>query len=83
MSDEPITVLMVNEYPDYIDAQVWAAELKSRVPQLEFRLWPDAGDKSDIDVVLIDMTSPGRPPAAVMTKSRSPAREFTTVIIWA
>ncbi|MER9420117.1 hypothetical protein NKI95_29955 [Mesorhizobium sp. M0306] len=60
MSDEPITVLMVNEYPDYIDAQVWAAELKSRVPQLEFRLWPDAGDKSDIDVVLIDKgASPG------------------------
>ncbi|MER8867337.1 glyoxylate/hydroxypyruvate reductase A [Mesorhizobium sp. M0751] len=54
MLGEPITVLMVNEYPDYIDAQVWAAELKTRVPQLEFRLWPDAGNKSDIDIVLID-----------------------------
>lgn len=60
MSDEFITVLMVNEYPDYIDAHVWAAELKTRVPQLEFRIWPDAGNKSDIDIVLIDKgASPG------------------------
>ncbi|MFD2053576.1 NAD(P)-dependent oxidoreductase [Mesorhizobium calcicola] len=54
MFGESITVLMVNEYPDYIDAQVWAAELKTRVQQLEFRLWPDAGNESDIDIVLID-----------------------------
>ncbi|AZO74770.1 MAG: glyoxylate/hydroxypyruvate reductase A [Mesorhizobium sp.] len=54
MSGQPITVLMVNEYPDYIDADVWAAELKNRVPQLEFRLWPDVGNKGDIDIVLID-----------------------------
>ncbi|TCN30195.1 NAD(P)-dependent oxidoreductase [Sinorhizobium americanum] len=60
MSGKPISVLMVNEYPDYIDAEVWAAELKNRVPQLEFRLWPDAGNKGDIDVVLIDKgSSPG------------------------
>ncbi|MER9477020.1 hypothetical protein [Mesorhizobium sp. M0520] len=60
MFGEPITVLMVNEYPDYIDSQAWAAELKTRVPQLEFRLWPDAGNKSDIDIVLIDKgASPG------------------------
>ena len=45
---------MVNEYPDYIDANVWADGLKSRVPGLEFRLWPDAGRKDDIDIVLID-----------------------------
>ena len=51
---ERVTVLMVNEYPDYIDAQVWAAELKKRVPQLDFRLWPGAGNRSDIDIVLID-----------------------------
>ncbi|RWA96363.1 NAD(P)-dependent oxidoreductase [Mesorhizobium sp.] len=54
MSGQPITVLMVNEYPDYIDVDVWAAELKNRVPQLEFRLWPDVGNKGDIDIVLID-----------------------------
>jgi hypothetical protein len=24
LSGQPITVLMVNEYPDYIDAEVWA-----------------------------------------------------------
>jgi glyoxylate/hydroxypyruvate reductase len=45
---------MVNEYPDYIDATVWADGLKRRVPGLEFRLWPDAGNKDDIDIVLID-----------------------------
>jgi glyoxylate/hydroxypyruvate reductase len=54
VSGKPITVLMVNEYPDYIDAKVWAAELKNRLPQLQFRLWPDAGNKGDIDIVLID-----------------------------
>ena len=54
MTSQPITVLMVNEYPDYIDAKTWAADLKKRVPQLEFRLWPDAGNKGDIDIVLID-----------------------------
>ncbi|TIX44430.1 MAG: glyoxylate/hydroxypyruvate reductase A, partial [Mesorhizobium sp.] len=60
MSGQPITVLMVNEYPDYIDAEVWAAELKKRVPQLEFRLWPDVGNKGDIDIALIDKgASPG------------------------
>ncbi|RWE57002.1 glyoxylate/hydroxypyruvate reductase A [Mesorhizobium sp.] len=60
MSGQPVTVLMVNEYPDYIDAEVWAAELKKRVPQLEFRLWPDVGNKGDIDIALIDKgASPG------------------------
>lgn len=54
MSGQRITVLMVNEYPDYIDATVWADGLKRRVPGLEFRLWPDAGNKDDIDIVLID-----------------------------
>lgn len=54
MPSKPINVLMVNEYPDYIDSKVWAAELKTRVPQLEFSLWPDAGDKNNIDIVLID-----------------------------
>jgi glyoxylate/hydroxypyruvate reductase len=60
MTDRPVTVLMVNEYPDYIDTKVWAAELKARVPQLEFRVWPDAGNTGDIDIVLIDKgASPG------------------------
>lgn len=60
MSGQSITALMINEYPDYIDARVWATELKKRLPQLEFRLWPDAGNKGDIDIVLIDKgASPG------------------------
>ena len=64
MSGQPITVLMVNEYPDYIDANVWADGLKSRVPGLEFRLWPDAGRKDDIDIVLIE-------PGPITTKIRA------------
>ena len=54
MSSQRITVLMVNQYPDYIDANVWADGLKGRVPGLEFRVWPDAGSKYDIDIALID-----------------------------
>ena len=54
MTNQRITVLMVNEYPDYIDAQIWADGLKRRVPGLEFRLWPDAGSRDEIDIVLID-----------------------------
>jgi glyoxylate/hydroxypyruvate reductase len=60
MSAKPITVLMVNEYPDYIDAKVWADGLRERIPRLEFRLWPDAGSMDAIDIVLIDKgTKPG------------------------
>lgn len=54
MSENPITFLMVNEYPDYIDAQAWSDQLRKRLPALEFRIWPDCGKKSDITVVLID-----------------------------
>ena len=54
MSGQRIAVLMVNEYPEYIDAKLWADGLKRRVPGLEFRLWPDAGSMDDIDIVLID-----------------------------
>ncbi|WP_161951952.1 NAD(P)-dependent oxidoreductase [Sinorhizobium americanum] len=68
MSGQPIPVLMVDEYPDYIDAEVWAAELKKRVPQLEFRLWPDIGNEADIDIVLIDK---GTGPFDAMTGLRA------------
>ena len=53
MTNQRITVLMVNEYPDYIDAHVLADGLKTGAG-VEFRLRPDAGSKYDIDIVLID-----------------------------
>jgi glyoxylate/hydroxypyruvate reductase A len=60
VASKPVTVLKVNEYSDYIDANVWAAEPRSRVPQLEFRLWPNAGAVGGTDIVLIDKgASPG------------------------
>ena len=58
MARDPITVLMVNEYPDYIDAQFWVAELERRLPSAIFRIWPDCGNKSNINLVLIDKGAP-------------------------
>ena len=60
MNKENITLLMVNDYPDYIDPREWRAALGHRVPGLDFRLWPERGDPADIDIVMIDKgTSPG------------------------
>ncbi|RWN56857.1 MAG: glyoxylate/hydroxypyruvate reductase A [Mesorhizobium sp.] len=53
-----LTLLMVNDYPDYIDAGEWARSLKARVSGLDFRLWPHHGDPGDIDLVLIDKGTP-------------------------
>ncbi len=54
MAEKKLTLLMVNDYPDYIDPHEWKNALKARVPHLDFRLWPDRGDPADIDIVLID-----------------------------
>jgi glyoxylate/hydroxypyruvate reductase A len=60
MNREKITLLMVNDYPDYIDPREWKAALETRVPRLDFRLWPERGDPADIDIVMMDKgTSPG------------------------
>jgi glyoxylate/hydroxypyruvate reductase A len=58
MSDAKITLLMVNDYPDYIDPKVWSRELSKRVPELEFRLWPNRGNPADVHVVLLDKAAP-------------------------
>jgi glyoxylate/hydroxypyruvate reductase len=52
--DRTVTVLMINSYPDYIDANDWSAALRTRISTLDFRLWPDAGDPTEIDIALID-----------------------------
>lgn len=58
MNKENLTLLMVNNYPDYIDPAEWSAALRIRVPTLEFRLWPERGDPADIDIVMIDKGTP-------------------------
>src|SRR5262245_7257980 len=60
MNKENLTLLMVNDYPDYIDQAEWRSALRIRLPRLESRLWPERGDPADIDIVMIDKgTSPG------------------------
>jgi glyoxylate/hydroxypyruvate reductase len=58
VNKENLTLLMVNDYPDYIDPAEWSAALRIRVPRLEFRLWPERGDPADIDIVMIDKGTP-------------------------
>ena len=58
MTERMLTLLMVNDYPDYIDPQEWKKALQARVPKLDFRLWPDGGDPADINIVLIDKGTP-------------------------
>lgn len=36
-----------------VDPAGWRAELKRELPELELRLWPDAGDPREIDYVLV------------------------------
>jgi len=40
-------------------AEAWRAELAKRLPDLEFRVWPDAGDPADIDCALVWKPPPG------------------------
>jgi glyoxylate/hydroxypyruvate reductase len=54
MPDGKVTLLMVNDYPEYIDPSEWRQALSERVPGLDFRLWPNRGDPADVDLVLID-----------------------------
>ena len=58
MTNTKIILLMVNDYPDYIDPKIWSRELSKRIPELEFRLWPHRGNPSDVDIVLIDKGAP-------------------------
>jgi glyoxylate/hydroxypyruvate reductase A len=58
MASTKTTLLMVNDYPDYIDSKIWSRELSKRVPELQFRLWPHRGNPADVDIVLIDKGAP-------------------------
>lgn len=42
-----------------VDAARWSHELKCALPELELRLWPDAGDLGEIDYVLAWHHPPG------------------------
>ena len=41
------------------DAQAWRRALQHRLPDLDFRTWPDAGDLAEIDAALVWRVPPG------------------------
>ena len=41
------------------NADAWRSELAKRLPDLEFRVWPDAGNLADIDYALVWKPPPG------------------------
>ncbi|MDH3692904.1 MAG: glyoxylate/hydroxypyruvate reductase A [Gammaproteobacteria bacterium] len=41
------------------DPIAWREELQSRIPDLDFRIWPDTGDEADIDIALAWRPPPG------------------------
>ncbi|MDF1587396.1 2-hydroxyacid dehydrogenase [Marinimicrococcus flavescens] len=41
------------------DAGAWRQELSRRLPELDFRLWPDIGDPADITMALVWLPPPG------------------------
>lgn len=43
------TALFCSEYHDF---EAWAPLLRRHVPGLDLRVWPDAGDEADIDILL-------------------------------
>jgi glyoxylate/hydroxypyruvate reductase A len=46
-------------YSNEDDPEAWRQELRSRIPDLDFRLWPAVGDPQDIDVALVWLPPPG------------------------
>lgn len=41
------------------NAEAWRGELARRLPDLDFRVWPDVGDAADIDCALVWKPPPG------------------------
>jgi glyoxylate/hydroxypyruvate reductase len=48
-------------------ADAWRAELQARIPGLDVRVWPEVGDRADIDIALV-----WRPPQGELARSRYP-----------
>ncbi len=44
---------------DHADPAEWIAALKSEMPELDVRVWPEAGDPEDIDFALVWEPEPG------------------------
>ncbi len=40
-------------------AEAWRDELRARIPDLDFRIWPEIGDPAEIDVALVWRPPPG------------------------
>ena len=41
------------------DANEWRTELKALIPDLDYRVWPDVGNPTEIDIALIWKAPPG------------------------
>ena len=41
------------------NADLWRSEIGARIPDLEFRVWPEAGDPEDVEFVLLFRADPG------------------------
>ena len=41
------------------DAQAWRRALLRRLPDLDYRVWPDVGDPAEIDAALVWRAPPG------------------------
>ena len=45
--------------PNADNADLWRREIGARVPDLEFRVWPDSGNPADVEFVLLFRAEPG------------------------
>ncbi|MFO1069981.1 MAG: glyoxylate/hydroxypyruvate reductase A [Geminicoccaceae bacterium] len=46
-------------YSNEDDPQAWGVELRKRLPDLDYRIWPEIGDPAEIDVALVWLPPPG------------------------
>ncbi len=54
-----MTILMVSQYPDYLDPAKWHRSLASQIEGLDFRVWPDIGNPDNVLLALADFAPPG------------------------
>jgi glyoxylate/hydroxypyruvate reductase A len=58
MPSHKLTIVMVNDYPDYTDPAVWGTALHERLEGVDFHVWPDRGNPAEVDLVLFDKRTP-------------------------
>lgn len=50
--ERKVAILLISDYG--ADSTRWKHELSSRFESIDFRVWPECGDKTDIDVIFMD-----------------------------